>query len=64
MGFNFANQPESIKIKTLRNELEDELLSLVEIILLNKYGYANPKERALFEQRLADLTNPSGLPNQ
>ena len=64
MGFNFENQQESIKIKTLRNELEDELLSLVEIILLNKYGYANPKERALFEQRLADLTNPSGLPNQ
>jgi hypothetical protein len=37
---------------------------LVEIVLLNKYGYANQKEREVFESRLAELTNPDGLPSQ
>ena len=64
MGFGFDNQSESTKIRTLRNDLENELLSLVEIVLLNKYGYSNPTERVLFEQKLAELTNPQGLSNQ
>jgi len=62
LGFNFENT-EGVKIKTLKDEFENELLSLVEIVLLNKYGYANPKEREVFEKRLAELTNPSGLPS-
>ena len=62
LGFNFDNS-EGVKIKTLKDDFENELLSLVEIVLLNKYGYANPKERELFEKRLAELTNPSGLPS-
>ena len=64
MGFGFDSQSESTKIRTLRNDLENELLSLVEIVLLNKYGYSNPTECVLFEQKLAELTNPQGLPNQ
>jgi len=62
LGFNFDNT-EGVKIKTLKDDFETELLSLVEIVLLNKYGYANPKEREVFEKRLAELTNPSGLPS-
>lgn len=62
LGFNFDNT-EGVKIKTLKDDFENELLSLVEIVLLNKYGYANPKEREVFEKRLAELTNPSGLPS-
>ena len=62
LGFNFDNS-EGVKIKTLKDDFENELLSLVEIVLLNKYGYANPKEREVFEKRLAELTNPSGLPS-
>ena len=62
LGFNFDNS-EGVKIKTLKDDFENELLSLVEIVLINKYGYANPKERELFEKRLAELTNPSGLPS-
>ena len=62
LGFNFDNT-EGVKIKTLKDDFESELLSLVEIVLLNKYGYANPKEREVFEKRLAELTNPSGLPS-
>jgi hypothetical protein len=33
-------------------------LSLVEIVLLDKYGYAGPNERKNFENRLAALSNP------
>jgi len=62
LGFNFDNT-EGVKIKSLKDDFENELLSLVEIVLLNKYGYANPKEREVFEKRLAELTNPSGLPS-
>ena len=62
LGFNFDNS-EGVKIKTLKDDFENELLSLVEIVLVNKYGYANPKEREVFEKRLAELTNPSGLPS-
>ena len=62
LGFNFDNT-EGVKIKTLKDDFENELLSLVEIVLLNKYGYVNPKEREVFEKRLAELTNPSGLPS-
>ena len=62
LGFNFDNT-EGVKIKTLKDDFENELLSLVEIVLLNKYGYANPKEREVFEKRLAELTNPSSLPS-
>jgi hypothetical protein len=62
LGFNFDNT-EGVKIKTLKDDFETELFSLVEIVLLNKYGYANPKEREVFEKRLAELTNPSGLPS-
>lgn len=62
LGFNFDNS-EGVKIKSLKDDFENELLSLVEIVLLNKYGYANPKEREVFEKRLAVLTNPSGLPS-
>ena len=62
LGFNFDNS-EGVKIKTLKDDFENELLSLVEIVLLNKYGYANPKEREVFEKRLAELTNPSSLPS-
>ena len=62
LGFNFDNT-EGVKIKTLKDDFENELLSLVEIVLINKYGYANPKEREVFEKRLAELTNPSGLPS-
>lgn len=62
LGFNFYNT-EGVKIKTLKDDFENELLSLVEIVLINKYGYANPKEREVFEKRLAELTNPSGLPS-
>ena len=62
LGFNFDNT-EGLKIKTLKDDFENELLSLVEIVLVNKYGYANPKEREVFEKRLAELTNPSGLPS-
>lgn len=62
LGFNFDNS-EGVKIKTLKDDFETELLSLVEIVLVNKYGYANPKEREVFEKRLAELTNPSGLPS-
>lgn len=62
LGFNFDNT-EGVKIKTLKDDFENELLSLVEIVLVNKYGYANPKEREVFEKRLAELTNPSGLPS-
>ena len=62
LGFNFDNS-EGVKIKTLKDDFENELLSLVEIVLLNKYGYVNPKEREVFEKRLAELTNPSGLPS-
>ena len=63
LGLNFDNN-DGLKSKTLREEVESELLSLVEIVLLNKYGYANQKEREVFEQRLAELTNPDGLPSQ
>ena len=62
LGFNFDNT-EGVKIKTLKDDFENELLSLVEIVLVSKYGYANPKEREVFEKRLAELTNPSGLPS-
>ena len=62
LGFNFDNT-EGVKIKTLKDDFENELLSLVEIVLVNKYGYANPKEREVLEKRLAELTNPSGLPS-
>jgi hypothetical protein len=62
LGFNFDNS-EGVKIKSLKDDFETELLSLVEIVLVNKYGYANPKEREVFEKRLAELTNPSGLPS-
>ena len=62
LGFNFDNS-EGVKIKSLKDDFENELLSLVEIVLVNKYGYANPKEREVFEKRLAELTNPSGLPS-
>ena len=62
LGFNFDNT-EGVKIKTLKDDFENELLSLVEIVLVNKYGYANPKEREVFDKRLAELTNPSGLPS-
>jgi hypothetical protein len=62
LGFYF--DIDSAKSKALREDFENELLSLVEIVLLNKYGYNNPKEREVFEKRLAELTNPEGLPSQ
>jgi hypothetical protein len=62
LGFNF--DMDSAKSKALNDDIENELLSLVEIVLLNKYGYANPKEREVFEKRFAELTNPDGLPSQ
>lgn len=63
LGFNFDLQDNN-KIKQLREDFESELLSLVEIVLLNKHGYTHQKDRAVLEQRLAQLTNPVGTPNQ
>jgi hypothetical protein len=48
MGLDL-DQTVGIKIQTFKEDLENELLELVEIVLLNKYGYTNPKERATFE---------------
>jgi len=53
------SENENSKISKLRENFENELLSLVEIILLDKYGYAGPNERKLFENRLAALSNPT-----
>lgn len=63
LGFNFDLQDNN-KIKQLKDDFESELLSLVEIVLLNKHGYTHQKDRAVLEQRLAQLTNPVGTPNQ
>jgi len=40
MGFG-VDSSESMKIRNLREDLEGELLSLVEAVLLNKYGYSD-----------------------
>lgn len=40
MGISF-DKNDSVKIKALRDDFENELLSLIEIVLLKKYGYAN-----------------------
>ena len=52
------SENENSKISKLRENFENELLSLVEIVLLDKYGYAGPNERKNFESRLAALSNP------
>jgi hypothetical protein len=57
-------ESENSKISKLRDNFENELLSLVEIVLLDKYGYAGPNERKIFENRLAALSNPTSNSEQ
>ena len=48
----------NLRDKKLKNELEEELLKLVEIVLLDKYhDDLTPKEKKAMEKRLANLTN-------
>ena len=57
-GALFSKKDNS-KISKLKDNFENELLSLVEIVLLDKYGYGGPNERKNFENRLAALSNPT-----
>ena len=62
-GHLFAESNNS-RINKFRNKVQGDLLKLVEIALLNKFGFVGDKARARLEERLASISKPTGFGEQ